>query len=93
MPRVSQRECCAEHLACELRHDESGGGVGALLLEHVEKRLGVIECVDHMGPIKGQRNPERGQNWTWELKVSPAKALAAIEKEGLDLDADLTPKN
>lgn len=56
-------------------------------------RKGVIECIDHMRPMQGQKVRHQSENWTWELTGPRDRAFAALEKAGLDVDTDLTPKS
>jgi hypothetical protein len=57
------------------------------------ERKGVIDCIDHMKPMQGQKVRHHSENWTWELTGPRDRAFATLEKAGLDVDTDLTPKD
>lgn len=54
---------------------------------------GVIDCVDHLGPLNGQSMMGESENWTYELKIPREQAFSRIEKAGWDLDEELRPKS
>lgn len=62
------------------------------VLETLERR-GVVECIDHMKPMPGQKARHRSENFTWELRKPRDQVFASLGKMGFDLDADLTPKS